>query len=150
MWLVAWLVMWAFWMLLVDTVAWAEICAGAVAGGVGATVVLLLHRVDVIRFRPRLRWIRRLGTIGVAIVKDIFVVSAVLVRRLTGRPVGGGLRVVPMVPPLPLDRHDLARRAALIAGISISPNTFVVGIAPDGASVLVHQLDTRNAVVVPR
>jgi len=146
-WVVAWLCLWGVWMVLVDTVAGAEIAAGAVAGAIGATVLLLLHREGLIRFRPRLRWTRCFAPIAVSVVRDTAVVSGALVTRLRGRPVRGVLREIALPVPLPSDGRGAARRAALVAGISVSPNTFVIGIAADGASLLVHQLQARDPVL---
>jgi multisubunit Na+/H+ antiporter MnhE subunit len=146
-WLTGWVVFCLLWLLLVDTVVWVEWIAAVVAGAVGATVLALLHHQELLRFRPRLRWLRYARRLPLDILADTLVVSRSLVRSLLGHPSDGVLREVPFLEPAGDDPRRGARRALAIAGVSVAPNTFVIAIDDDTGTMLVHQLVRRDPVL---
>lgn len=146
-WLTGWVAFYLLWLLLVDTVVWVEWIAAVVGGAVGATVLTLLHQQDLLRFRPRLRWLRHARRLPLDILADTLVVSRSLVRSLLGHPSEGVLREVPFPEPAGDDPHRGARRALAIAGVSVAPNTFVIAIDGDAGTMLVHQLVRRDPVL---
>ena len=135
------------WLAFVDTLATAEVVLGLVAAAVAATAAELVRDQDLVRFRLRVAWLRDLYRLPGQVLADCRVLAVALWRQLTGRPVHGGFRAL----RFPIDRDDgrSAGRRALVTGfVSLTPNTYVVGIEDDGV-MLVHQLGTDQANPVP-
>ncbi len=129
------------WLLLTSRSDGAEMLVGAGAAILAATVVEAVRDRGAFVFRPRLGWLRHAVRIPVLIVGDTVTVFAALVRHATGRRrVRGGLAAVPFVHGADGDPEDGARRAMATAGVSVAPNTYVIGIDPDRDEMLVHQL----------
>ena len=73
-----------------------------------------------------------------------------LARHLSGRKrMRGSLRAVPFHHGRTGDPRARARRALAVLGVSVPPNSFVLGIDEDRDEMLVHQLvdDERS---IPR
>ena len=141
---VAWLITWGLsmvlWLWLTATTNGSEAIAGAGAAAIAATAFEVVREKEAPRFRPRLRWFRRAPLLPLLVVRDTAVVFRELVHQLAGgrrRP--GRLHAVPI--PVP---HDEAEASAfhLVAtvGISLTPNTYVIGFDHDRHELLVHQL----------
>ncbi len=136
-WLVAF---WLTWMLLVGTWVLQEMVAGLVAAAAAASVAELVRVQDIRQFRPRLRWILRAYRLPPLILSDSFVVLLALWRHVTGKqPIDGAFRAFKH-PVAGQGGRAAGRRALLNAAISVTPNTYVVGIDEDREQVLVHQL----------
>ena len=135
------------WLAFVDTLATAEVVLGLVAAAVAATAAELVRDQDLVRFRLKVSWLRDLYRLPMQVLADSRVLAVALWRRLTGRPVHGGFRAL----PFPIDRDDArsaARRALVTGFVSLTPNTYVVGIEDDGV-MLIHQLAYDHANPVP-
>ena len=129
------------WVLVTSTFRGSELVAGAVAAVLSAAAVEAVRERERFLFRPRLRWMRRAGRIPVRIVTDTWLLAVALVRHVTGtRPVRGAFVVVPFRHGDDADPEDSARRALVVTGLSIAPNSVVVGIDADRDELLVHQL----------
>ena len=126
----------AFWLLLVDTVDLAQLIAGVVAAALAASAALLIEDERDLRMRPRARWARRLlPTLGRAVL-DCGVLARALVRP---RRVRGRLRAV----EFPVGARGSRARAKRVAAKwldSIGPNSYVVGVDAEHDVMLVHQL----------
>jgi multisubunit Na+/H+ antiporter MnhE subunit len=139
-WLVTWVLSMLLWLWLTATTNVSEAIVGAGAAAIAATAFEVVREREAPKFRPRLRWFRRAPLIPLLVVRDTAVVFHELARQLAGgrrRP--GRLHALPM-PAL----HDEAEASAfhLVAtvGISLTPNTYVVGFDHDRDELLVHQL----------
>jgi multisubunit Na+/H+ antiporter MnhE subunit len=129
------------WLLLTSTFRGAELVTGAVAALLSAGAVEAVRERGRFVFRPRLRWVRRAFAIPVRVVVETWDVTVVLVRHATGRKrVRGGLVAVPFPHGPDDDPEAAARRALATAGLSVAPNTVVVGIDPATDELLAHQL----------
>jgi multisubunit Na+/H+ antiporter MnhE subunit len=142
-WLGSWGALFAFWLLLVDTVKVPELCAGAVAAALGASFMAAVRRQGIVSFRPRVRWLLASVTVVPRAVADLGVLVSVLARRVVlRRDVRGGFRAVPF-------RHRgvggdaTARRVLTKLVASFAPNTIVLDVDEDRDLVLVHQLVPR-------
>ena len=140
LWGVWWAALFVSWLLLVDTFASDELLVGAVAAAIAATVAVAIHRRGYTRFRPRLAWLKETPYVVGAVVLDTAILARVLWRRvlLWERLQGEMIRV-------PFDHggdngRDGARRALVNFAVSLTPNTYVVDIDPEGDSLLVHRL----------
>src|SRR3954447_730556 len=95
-WVAWWVVLAAFWLLLVDTVKQPELYAGAVAAALGASFMTAVRAQRLVAFRPRVRWLLSVPRALPRAVGDIGVLAAALFRRLVlRRDVRGGFRAVP-------------------------------------------------------
>ena len=140
LWLAWWVCFFVFYMLLAGTLVASELIAGAAAAAVAASVAELVRVQDARRFRPRLVWIIRARRLPVGVVRDTFVLFAALWRHLSGKQrIDGAFRAF-YYPVAGEGGRASARRALLNAALSLSPNTFVVGIDEEREQILVHQL----------
>jgi multisubunit Na+/H+ antiporter MnhE subunit len=137
----AWFVaFFASYMLLVGVWVAEELLAAAFAAAVSATIAEVVRVQDIRKFRPRLRWLLRAYRLPPSILADCGVVFGALWRHLVKREeINGAFRAF-RIPIGGLGERAAARRALLNAAISITPNTYVVGIDEDNDVVLVHQL----------
>jgi multisubunit Na+/H+ antiporter MnhE subunit len=146
-WIAWYLPLVVLWLAFVDTLALAEVVVGLVAAAVAATAAEVVRDQDLVRFRLRVSWLRDLYRLPGQVLADSRVLAVALWRRLTGRPVQGAFRAL----PFPIDRDEAlsAGRRALVTGVvSLTPNTYVVGVEGDG-SVLVHQLVAEPGNPIP-
>jgi len=142
-WGISWVVLAAFWLLLVDTVKEPELVAGAVAAALGASAMSAVRAQRFAAFRPRARWILEAIVVLPRAGADLGVLAGALVRRVVfRRDVRGGFRAAPF-------RHGgeggeaTARRVITKLVVSFTPNTYVLDIDGDSDVVLVHQLVPR-------
>jgi multisubunit Na+/H+ antiporter MnhE subunit len=136
------------WLLFVDTFARSEVVLGLVAAAVAATAADLVRAQDLVRFRLELPWLGGLHRLPWQILGDCRLLAVALWRQLTGRAVHGAFRAL----PFPRERDDArsaARRALVTGTVSLTPNTYVVGIEGDEGVMLVHQLVPEAANPVP-
>ena len=140
LWLAWWAVFFVFYMLLAGVLVRAEIIMGAVAAAISASVAELVRVQDARQFQPRLRWVLRAYRLPPAILADCGVVFVALWRHVVkGEEIRGAFRAF-RHPVGGQGARAAGRRALLNAAISITPNTYVVGIDEDKETVLVHQL----------
>jgi multisubunit Na+/H+ antiporter MnhE subunit len=139
-WLAWWAALSGVWLLLVDTVRLDELLVGIVASAITATVAAAVHRLGYIRFWPRLAWARELPELVLAVVVDCGLLAQALWRKVVRRqPVRGQTLRVPFHHGGDNGR-DGARRALVNFAVSLTPNSYVVDIDPEGDSLLVHRL----------
>ena len=140
LWVAWWLVFFVSYMLLAGVWVAEELVAAAIAAAVSATVAEVVRVQDVRRFRPRLRWVLRAYRLPPSILSDCGVVFRALWRHIVKHEeINGAFRAF-RIPIGGAGERAAARRALLNAAISITPNTYVVGIDEKNEMVLVHQL----------
>ena len=139
-WLVWWAVLLAFWIILDWSVAPDELLAGAGAAAIGAFLAELAGHQAGIRLRVRGRWLVPAVRLPAEVARDTVIVFAALWRRLArGEEPASGFRELPA-------RYGgdsgvaVTRRALLVGGRSLAPNSFVVGIDAGRDVMLIHQL----------
>ena len=140
LWLTSWIAFFISYMLLVGVWVAEELIAAALVAAVSATVAEIVRVQDIRKFWPRLRWILRAYRLPPSILADCGVVFRALWRHLVKREeINGAFRAF-RIPIGGEGGRAAARRALLNAAISITPNTYVVGIDEESEVVLVHQL----------
>lgn len=136
-WWGAWLLLWS----LATSFSVSEVIAGAVVAALAATLSVAAVRSGGVRFHLDLALLRPLGRVPVDVARDTFVVARAIVRHLRGTAVRSDFGAV----AFPVDREDRARATArsvvATSGITLAPNTIVVGIDDERGLLLVHQLD---------
>ena len=135
-WLLGWLVLFGFWMLLVDTWEWPELAAGAGSAAIGLAATSWVARHE--RLAPGVPSLAVLRAVGWALARVpweggrvLTVVAGQLVGRRS-RP--GQFRTVSLAHDRDLDL------AARILTRSLAPNEFVVDTDPAQAHAVVHRL----------
>ena len=140
-----WLGWWAFlfvvWMLLVLTQATAEVVAGVVAAAIGATAAEVVRRSELVDLRPWTLLPRRPWRLARTVVSDCWLLTVALWRQLRWREDNvGAFRGIAFDAGADDDPRAAARRAAYTALISLTPNTYVIGIDREHNNMLVHEL----------
>ncbi|HYT25594.1 MAG TPA: hypothetical protein VEP73_03810 [Actinomycetota bacterium] len=152
-WIAWYLPLVGLWLLLVATLARAELLLGLVAAAVGATAQELVNAQDLVRFRLRARWLRDLRLLPRQVLVDSGRLAVVLWRQLVrGEPATGTFRTVPFPAAGPVgggDAEENARRALVTTAVSLSPGTYVVGIEGGEGVMVVHQLPAGSGSLVP-
>jgi multisubunit Na+/H+ antiporter MnhE subunit len=135
-----WAVLMGIWMLFVESLAPAELIAGAVAAAAAASLAELVRERGYVRFAPRAGWLVHVPRVALQILRDCAILGAALGRRvLRRRPVRGVLIRVPIRYGDAGGRAS-ARRALLNFGVSITPNSYVVHLDDETSTALIHQL----------
>jgi multisubunit Na+/H+ antiporter MnhE subunit len=139
-WSAWWAALMVIWLLLVDTFDPEELIVGALAASVAASVAIAVHRRGYIRFWPRARWAREIPNLMQDVVVDTGLLAKALWQHVVQRrPVRGETIRVPFHHGDDNGR-DGARRALVNFAVSLTPNSYVVDIDPEGDSLLVHRL----------
>jgi multisubunit Na+/H+ antiporter MnhE subunit len=138
-WLGWWAVLMSLWLLLVDTIAMAELLAGSGAAAIAATLVELAEHQAAVRNRVRAEWIASARNIPVEVLRDTWLVLRVAVGCLGGRRPASAFHVVP-VRAGGDDPEDATHRAVLTLGTSLSPNSVVLGVDPESGLMVLHRL----------
>ena len=139
-WLAWWVLLMSFWVILDDSVATDELLAGAGTAALAAFLAELVTHQAAARVRIRARWLARVIELPGQVAGDTVIVFGALWRRLAhGEDPPSGFRRLPA-------RYgdDTAegrtRRALLIGGKSIAPNSIAAGIDKDTDTMVIHQL----------
>lgn len=139
-WIVWWALLMAFWVLLDDSIALAELLAGAGAAALGAFLAEIVQYQADTHFRMRVEWTEPALALPAQVVRDTVIVFRVLWRRLAhGEEPASGFRHIPVASGDD-SAEGMTRRVLLVGGKSVAPNTFVLGIDRDRDLMVVHQL----------
>jgi multisubunit Na+/H+ antiporter MnhE subunit len=140
-WVSWWVGLFLLWMLLVLTQATPEVVAGAIVAAIGATAAEVVRRSRFVELLPwglvPLRPLRLARTV----VTDSWLLAVVLVRQLRDRHDNVGVfRGIFFEAGPDDDARAATRRALYTALVSLTPNTYVVGIDRENDNMLVHEL----------
>lgn len=139
-WALAWIFAAGLYLLLIDTTDLPELVVGAVAAALAATGSELARHQGIVGESIRAGWLARLYRPLMKVPGDVWLVSAVAVRRLVRpRDPAGVFRVVRFTRG---EREQLesGREAMAVAFGSFAPNTIIVGIDSGQQVMLAHQL----------
>ena len=135
-----WLGLFPLYLLVTGSLSGGEILAGILVSGLAALVVTRTRSVGGLHFQPHLRWLRHGRRLPTRVLIDTWIVGAALARTLLGRGQSeGAFRTIPFDPGGE-DAESAARRALVIAGACLAPNTYVVAVDADNKRLLIHQL----------
>ena len=142
LWIVTWTGAMLLWLLLTSTVLPSEVIGGLAASTIAASAAALTRLTDRPMFRPPGRWFRsaHLFWLPMQIVLDTGVVFRALARHLVGR---GRSRSEFVNVLIRVDRDRATRNARDLlttVRVSMTPNTYVVGIDEEENQMLVHQI----------
>jgi len=141
-WLGWWVLSMLLWLLFTSTVNASEAIAGFGSSAVAATAAEIVRANRRFLFAPRLRWIAPAWRIPIQIARDTWIVFRVLANHVTGRKrVRGTWQAVPFEHGGERSGRSSARRALATIGVTMSPNSYVVGIDPERDELMFHQLE---------
>jgi multisubunit Na+/H+ antiporter MnhE subunit len=133
-----------FWVILDDSFATDELLAGAGAAAIGAFLAELAVYQAASQVRLRAEWLVPALGLPWRLVRDTGVVFGALMRRLTrGELPSSGFREQP-VRFGPDSAEGKTRRSLLIGGLSVAPNSFVLGLDRQTGVMVVHELVTTE------
>ena len=140
-WVSWWVCLFGLWMLLVLTQATPELLAGIAVAAIGATAAEVIRRS---RFVELLPWglvpLHPLRIAG-AIVSESWLLTVALVRQLRDPEDNvGAFRGIAFDAGSDDDARAATRRAVYTAVVSITPNSYVIGIDRENHNMLVHEL----------
>ena len=139
-WLLWWVLLMALWIAVDDSVATDELLAGAGAAALAALLAEFASEQAGARLRTRIRWFVPAVRLPADVARDTGIVFAALWRRLAhGEQPPSAFAEVParFGPPT---AEGTTRRALLVGGRSLAPNTFVLGLDAERNVMVVHQL----------
>lgn len=140
----SWLVWWAFlmslWVVLDYSLAAAELLVGAGVAAVGAFLTELVAYQAASHFRMRATWLIPVFDLPGRVVRDTVIVFGALSRRLIHgeEPTSGFFAVTKAWGDE--SAQGLTRRALLVGGTSVAPNTLVLGIDRERDVMVIHHL----------
>ena len=134
-WVAVAVVLYAVWLLLVDTREEPQLLLGVGVAALGATGSELVRRQRDAGFGFRLGWLRRFWQPLANVPADLVRLAALALRG----PRPGRLRALPFEPAGD-DPADLGRVALAEFAGSFSPNTYVIGVDEERRVLLAHQL----------
>lgn len=134
--LLAWVILFAFYLLFAGQASRAEACAGALAALAGIGLQLFVRLRSQRSMRLAAPWLTLAGRVGASLACDTMRVGGALARVILGADVRGRTRPQTFVPGG--DAPEAAgRRALVVLAASMAPNGFVWR---EGSGLLVHRL----------
>lgn len=132
--------MMALWVWADDSLLFSELLVGAGVAALAASLVEIAQYQAGSHVRIRIEWLASAVTLPLDVARDTFIVFAALARRLvTGSLPPSGFKEVP-VHAGGDSTEDVTRRALIIGGTSLAPNTFALGIDDERDVMVVHHL----------
>ncbi len=140
-----WLGFSAFYLWLISKTQVEHLVAATLIGLATMLTLLALVSGAGLHFEFKLQWVvillRRLPA---KTLRDAGLLTVKLVRSIAGhRDPNGSLKQIPFAAGGE-DPQSRARRALVLTGISVPPNTFAICVQPDRHSVLAHELIPRS------
>jgi len=119
----------------------SEVAAGAVTAALAAGLLQLIRRCSGHRFEPRWGWyVLFLKRVWLRSLTDCAILLVPLWRRALHRdPIQGEMLEVPFAPG-GADPRSAARRALVLAGVTVAPNTLAIRIDSRRSLLQVHRL----------
>jgi|GEM_PF-628397 len=138
--LVWWVLLMGFWVWADDSLLVAELLVGAAVAAMGAALVELAQHQAASRIRIRAEWLGPAVKLPIKVAADTVTVFAALASSLvTGRPPRSGFAEQP-VRAGGDSAEAVTRRALIVGGSSLAPNTFALGIDCERDVMVVHHL----------
>jgi hypothetical protein len=137
--LLAWVTLFALYLLFAGQASRAEVCAAALAALVGIGLQLYVRLRSDRTIRLAAPWLTLAGRTGASLGRDTVLVGGALVRAAVGGAVRGRTQSQAFDPGG--DAPEAAGRRALVTlAASVAPNGFVWRPASEDGRLLVHRL----------
>lgn len=135
----------AFWVWIDDTLARAELLVGAGVAVMGALFAETVQHQAGTYLKVRFEWLAHALPIPVQVGRDLRLVFHALWRRVVAGEVPSSTFEEVAVRVGGQTSEAVTRRALLVAGTSIAPNTFALGIDDERGVMIVHRLVGSDA-----
>jgi multisubunit Na+/H+ antiporter MnhE subunit len=132
-----WVGLLLLWILFVFQVTAEELIFGVVAAGVTVVAVETALRAGGYRFRARWLWIAQIWHLPSLVVKDLWLMTGDLARRLAGKPGRSVFRIVPFRFSSDASAATGQKGLAVLL-LTTTPNSVVLDATEDG--LLLHEL----------
>ena len=130
----------SIWIIVDDSLATDELRAGAGAAALAATLAEVAGHQAGVRLRMRTRWLGPAIRLPADVARDTWTVFAALWRQIVyGEQPPSGFSEITVRPGAQTPEARI-RRALLIAGRSVAPNTQVLGLDSERGVLVVHRL----------
>ena len=140
-WLVAAGFSYAVWLVHDDSAKLSELLAGLVVAAIAATGTELVRGQRVARMAFRPRFVRRTPLLLLSSVRDCVTLTFAAFAQLLDRRDARGITVeIPFRHGEDEDPYATGRRALAMGLGSFAPGTVVIGIDPERAVLVAHQL----------
>jgi hypothetical protein len=147
-WLGWWCVLWLLWLVFVGAWNLVDGVAGVVAAAIAATAALVVRKLGLVSFQPRVRSFAGLGRVPLQVFVDFGILVAALAGTLAGRAVRGTFVTKELPARGPGPEAAFARAIATVLA-TYSPNAYVVDVDLERDEVLMHDLVRNNASEEP-
>lgn len=135
-----WLGFMPLYLLFAASLSGQEMLAAIVVSAVASLAITATRSAGHLYFEPRLHWLSHFLHLPGRVLADCGIVAAALMRTLLRREkVEGVFRTIPFDPGGD-DAESAARRALVLAGACLAPNTYVVAVDEQRQEMRVHQL----------
>ena len=134
------IVLFALWLLLVDSVDEPNLITGAVCAVLAAALAARVHALRAVHARPRIRMLRFAHRPAQLLVADSARVTWALFTHVVLRRTSGGHFRAARYRAVGEDPEDVARRILTEWGASLGPNRYVIGIDTSRRLLLIHEL----------
>lgn len=142
--LIWWVILMSFWVWIDDSIAVPELLVGAGVAVLGAALAEVAQYQADTHVRIRIEWLAKALTLPGEVGRDFgIVMRALFLQVVRGRLPASTFEAVP-VRPGGDTAEETTKRALLVAGTSVAPNSIVLGIDQERGEMLVHHLDTRR------
>lgn len=142
-------ILFAFWLLLVDSTDEQNSLVGAGVALLGALMTGLLQYLRPVRLRPRPSMLRFVYRPLVLLFTDTFRVARALIASLPVRSSEHGRLRAVRYSACDADPEQVARRVLTEWGGSVGANRYVIGIDPEARILLVHELQPSSGPLDP-
>jgi multisubunit Na+/H+ antiporter MnhE subunit len=127
--------LWAGYLLFVYRASYPEALAGLAAAAIAAVVGVRMMKAGMPALVPGRVWARRLPLVWSGVISGTWLLTRALAFRIVrGREIRGAFRIVSY------RRKDARREALDLWSVTVTPNTYALGVDREEGYVLVHQL----------
>jgi multisubunit Na+/H+ antiporter MnhE subunit len=136
------------WLVFSGSLTTGDVVAALLVGLAAGAASAALRRHVGHEHRGARRWVRHLPRMLVLAVRDCWTLTVELARTLRGRTPRSTLRAVPFEVG-PGDADDVGRRVLTTVGLTLQPNSIVLGFDADREVVWIHELVPTDGSPVP-
>lgn len=136
---VEYVVLFGLWMLFVSMTKPQEMIAGLIAAAIAAVADATIKSEGFAKFKPRIDWLPLIFWEAWYALDGTWAIMVALFRHIAGKKSEAQFVSVPMITGGD-DAESWARRALMVAYITMTPNVIVLGIDIEGQRMLLHEI----------
>jgi multisubunit Na+/H+ antiporter MnhE subunit len=137
------------WMLFVSMTKGRELLAGLIAALLAAVADGIIKSIDYAKFKPRLEWLPLIFWEAWYALDGTWAIMMALFKHIAGKESEAEFVSVPLTAGSD-DAESWARRALMVAYLTIPPNFIVLGIDREQQRMLVHQVSPTAVPLIAK